>query len=70
MPTARAIAGFFGVSTLEVLVGMRVMTEWEAWSEPVEVVDPAGLSDAELFMELRERLRGGREVEPEAGPVH
>jgi transcriptional regulator with XRE-family HTH domain len=57
VPTARAVAAFLGVSTLEVLVGMRVMTAQEAWGEPVEVVDPADLTDGELFGELRERLR-------------
>ncbi|MFI9811285.1 helix-turn-helix domain-containing protein [Saccharothrix variisporea] len=57
IPTARAIARFLGVSTLEVLVGTRILTEDEARHRPVRMPDLTALTDAELFIELRERLR-------------
>ncbi|MFI9811501.1 helix-turn-helix domain-containing protein [Saccharothrix variisporea] len=57
VPTARAIAAFLGVSTLDVLVGTRVITEEEAQRPPAEMPDPTTLTDQELLIQLRERLR-------------
>ncbi|RKT67836.1 DNA-binding XRE family transcriptional regulator [Saccharothrix variisporea] len=55
--TARSMAELFGVSLLDVLVGMHVLTSEEAQLRPVVSYDPATIPDDELVAEVGRRLR-------------
>ncbi|MFI9811378.1 helix-turn-helix transcriptional regulator [Saccharothrix variisporea] len=60
VPTARAIATFLGMSTLDILVEAGIIAEQEASRRPVEGLDPTALTDDELLLELAKWLRSRR----------
>ncbi|MEJ2853717.1 MULTISPECIES: helix-turn-helix domain-containing protein [unclassified Saccharothrix] len=55
--TARSIAALFGVSILDVMVGMHILTPEEARERPVLPHDPSAVPDDELLAEIARRLR-------------
>ncbi|MEJ2858635.1 MULTISPECIES: helix-turn-helix domain-containing protein [unclassified Saccharothrix] len=60
--TARALAGLFGVSLLEVLVAAGVISAEEADARPLR--EAGAVSDDLLLVELRRRLAAREEQEP------
>ncbi|MFI9811488.1 helix-turn-helix transcriptional regulator [Saccharothrix variisporea] len=62
VPTARAIATFLGVSTLDILVEAGGTTGQEAQRRPIEGLDPTALTEDELLLELAQCLRSRRQL--------